>query len=191
MNGSKKPGRPKGVRGKKEILSEYQVDLVVESIMNTNRSNRCRNIVLILFNHYLGMKAVDLVVLKVSDVYDGKAIFGSLIVNKVEPVIALKFNKKLYIALELLIKSRIENEGKSFDCNSALFKSQKNTFSPSTLARLINKIYQDAGFSNTTSHSGKRSYLKKLVTQQHDIKTISRMTGDVAINVRRYLDEYI
>ena len=141
MGGQTKSGRPKGTAGKKESLSDRELELVVKSIMNANRSTKYRNATLVLFNHYLGLKAVDLAVLKVSEVFDGKAIFGGLIVSKVESETALRFNKKIHIALDAYIKSRMEKEDEAFALNSALFKSQKGSFSSVTLARLINNVY--------------------------------------------------
>ena len=189
MAGHSKPGRPKGTAGKKGIMSDHEIDLVIKSILNANRSTKYRNAVLILFNHYLGLKAVDLAGLKVLDVFDGKDIFGGLILSKVEPVTVLRFNKEINIALDAYIKCRMQKEGEVFSLNSALFKSQKKIFSAATLARLINTIYKETGFPNVTSHSGKRSFVKNLVTLTQDVNIISKMTRDVEMNARRYLSD--
>jgi len=189
MGGSKKLGRPKGSCGKKGTLSNHEIDLIVKSIMNANRSNKYRNATLILFNHYLGLKAVDLAALKISDVFNGKDMLGGLVVSKVEPVRVLVFKQELQITLGSYIKNRMEKEGETFDLNLRLFKSQKGEFLPGTLARLINTIYKGSGFPNATSHTGKRSFVKSLITQTQDINVIGKMTGDVSMNVRRYLDE--
>jgi len=120
MYGRKKPGRPRGTGGKKETLNDHQIDLVIQSIMNANRSTKYRNTVLILFNYYLGLKAVDLAALKVSDVFDNELILGSLIIKEAKiPRMLMLNNQKLREILGLYIQDRMNKEGCKHHPNSA------------------------------------------------------------------------
>jgi len=184
-----KLGRPKGIEGKSRVFSQDELDSVIQFLKSSNRNTKYRNIVLILFNYYLGLKAVELCKLKVSDVFNGKEVLGGLIVSEDKSSIALRFNKELQEAIDLYIERRTQNEGKSFDIQLVLFKSQKAAFSPKTLGRLINSIYKKAGVAGITSHSGKRSFILNYIRAGGDIEGVHKLTGDVrVINTRKNLE---
>jgi len=190
MNGYTKAGRPKGTYRKARLISEREFNSVIQFLEESNGIHKNRNICILLLNFHLGIKAIDLCLLKASDVFNGKEILGGLCIRKTEPIVHIRLDKKLRFALDLYVKQRIEEEGGSFDTDFILFKSQKNNFSSATLVPLIKKIYHDAGFPGVTSHSGKGAFMKKQVEMHQDIKTVGKMISDVSMNVRRYVTKY-
>ncbi|MBU55222.1 MAG: hypothetical protein CL392_01590 [Acidiferrobacteraceae bacterium] len=63
-----------------------------------------------------------------------------------------------------------------------LFKSQKGRFfSPNSMAHLIKRIYDDAGFRNASSHSGRRKFATTLIEQGADINCVKLLMGHSSI----------
>ena len=82
MTGRQIIGRPKGTKGKSRKFTSNELDSVIQSLKDSNRNTQIRNIPLIYFNYYLGLKAVHICLLKVSDVFNGKEVSVGLIVSK-------------------------------------------------------------------------------------------------------------
>jgi site-specific recombinase XerD len=163
---------------------------VIRSIRESeSQKNTERDIALIHFNFFLGLKAVELCTLKISDVYDGKQLKGTLRMSKPQKEWVLQLSDKyLQRALETYITCRKQSEGKHFSIHSDLFKSQKGSFSKQALSALINKIYKQSGLLGVTGHTGKLSYIKNRLQYGFSVEQIFLITGDVSIkNTQRYV----
>jgi len=188
MKVNKNAGRPLGSKRKSRIFNEVEFRQVIKSITNSRLSSNIeRNITLIYFNYYLGLKGIELCRLKLDDVYDGKKILNGIRIIKPKHRIVALNNPQLKGALDSYIKSRVEKESASFSIHSDLFKSQKGSYSPQSLNRLINTIYKDAGLSCVTSHSGKLSFMHHKFNHGFSLEQVHDLTGNVHINTTRVL----
>nr|WP_242604784.1 site-specific integrase [Legionella busanensis] len=63
-----------------------------------------------------------------------------------------------------------------------LFQTQRRSrFTPHTLQKWFKVIYDKAGIISASSHSGRRTFITKLIEQGVDIKAVSRLTGHSSI----------
>lgn len=166
--------------GKAPYISEDDFQLTLNSL---NGANALRNKCVLYFSHFLGLRAKELSLLTVGDVYDLKQ-------NKVKDLIRLlgkvtKGNKyrEVFlvnpIARELVEEYILKERPK--DPNAPLFLSQKGgAFSPTNMVHMINNCYKKAGI-NATSHSGRRSFATRLIRKGGDIYSIKQLMGHSSI----------
>lgn len=168
--------------GKAPFVSEDELVLILEQIGGINEK---RNMNILLFSHFLGLRAKEIASLRVGDVYDSKKksvketirLLGSMTKgNKYREVFLMDdFTKKSII--DYIIKDRPAN-----DPNAPLFLSQKGgAFSANTMQRMISNLYKDAGIK-ASSHSGRRSFATRLIRKGVDIYSIQQLLGHSNIN---------
>lgn len=166
--------------GKAPYLSEDELESTLESQKGVNAlRNRC----VLYFSHFLGLRAKELSMLLVGDVYDIKK-------DKVREVVRLqgrvtkgnKFREVFLVnpfARELIEKYITKERPK--DKDAPLFLSQKGgPFSPNSMARMIKICYQKAGIQ-ASSHSGRRSFATRLIQRGGDIYSIKQLMGHSSI----------
>lgn len=167
--------------GKAPFVSDEDLDLTLNSL---DGLNQLRNQCILLFSHFLGLRAKEMASLKVGDVYDHKRA-------KVKETIRLlgaytKGNK--YREVFLMdqrsiehIKKYIELERPKNNPEAPLFLSQKGgSFSANTMQRMIGNLYKKAGIK-ASSHSGRRSFATKLIRKNVDIYSIQQLMGHSSI----------
>ncbi len=196
MLASKKTGRPKGITGKAQVLSANDLSRVFKVIAGGNHPKR--NTAIVVLSHYLGLRAKELAALKIGDVVEGQAY-------SIKPTLRLVAaytkgakhrdislaNDKVKKALQHLIAERIAEDGLTFHVEAPLFRSQKQVaFSPNTMARLLIKIYAEAGFDKASSHSGRRSLITQLAYAGYDLNSVRQIAGHSSISTtQRYIDD--
>jgi integrase/recombinase XerD len=86
-------------------------------------------------------------------------------------------HKKVCDALEEYIKSI-----KSHDRKQPLFQTQRKArFTPNALQKWFKSLYDKAGIVGASSHSGRRTFITRLIEQGGDIKAVSRLAGHASI----------
>jgi integrase/recombinase XerD len=91
-------------------------------------------------------------------------------------------NKKVIAALSEYIHSIRIKEQELFNFNAPLFKTQRGSrFQPDVLQKWFRKIYDKAGLVGASSHSGRRTFITRLIEQGADIKAVSRLAGHAHI----------
>lgn len=166
--------------GKAPYVSEDDLEITLATQKGVNA---LRNKCVLYFSHFLGLRAKELSMLKVGDVYDIKK-------DKLKDIIRLlgkitKGNKYREVFLvnpiaRELIEEYIRKE-RPKDPNAPLFLSQKGgPFSPNSMCTMINNCYKKAGIQ-ATSHSGRRSFATRLIRKGGDIYSIQQLMGHSSI----------
>jgi integrase/recombinase XerD len=61
---------------------------------------------------------------------------------------------------------------------SPLFQTQRQShFTPNVLQKWFGAMYEKAGIVGASSHSGRRTFITRLIEQGVDIKAVSRLAG--------------
>jgi len=91
-------------------------------------------------------------------------------------------HKKVKDAIEKRISDEIQNSRDGVKLDAPLFKSQKGGFfNANSMVHLIKRIYQDAGLSNASSHSGRRKFATTLIESGADIHCVKTLMGHSSI----------
>lgn len=166
--------------GKAPFISPDDLSRTMDSLKGVNA---LRNRALLLFSHYLGLRAKEMASLKVGDVYDLKQ-------HRVRDVVRLigaytKGNKFREVFLmdeqARTIISRYICKERPMCADAPLFLSQKGgPFTANTLQRAIANLYKQAGV-NGSSHSGRRSFATNLIRKGADIYSVQQLMGHSSI----------
>jgi integrase/recombinase XerD len=158
-------GRPKGSTGKAAVLSSAQVrDALASARRHGRHSNRAE--VALTLSIELGLRAIELASLTFGDVYGPE--------GGVRPTISIK---PAYLATVEVVIIDIDSpklrglladyREKEFDGRGVagrvpLFRSQRGgCLTAASMARFITGLYHQAGISNGSSRSGRRTLLDR------------------------------
>lgn len=173
-------------QGKASIMKESDLKRVIQ--YQRSEKHGLRNIALLHFSFYLGLRAKEMAGLSVKNVQfpDGKMKEEILLTrqmtkgNKQRTVFLT--HQKVRSALTDYLNERREKD-EQFDMNSPLFKSQKNfRFTSQTLSMLFRQIYDKVGLSNCSSHSGRRTFATALLQNGVNIKNVQTLLGHANIS---------
>lgn len=147
-----------------------------------------RNIAIIYCSFGLGLRAKEIASLKVSDIFDEElTIFDE--VNLTRSMTKGEKQRHIYIdnnkiitALSRHVVAMKEQEKSCFRYDGPLFKTQrKEKFHPDVLQKWFRKLYDKAGIVGASSHSGRRTFITRLIEHGADIKTVSHLAGHSSI----------
>jgi integrase/recombinase XerD len=181
---AKRRGRPPGTSGRAAVLSASQVRHVFRVARSRSR-HAARAEAALAMSLGLGLRAKELTSLQWADVYDAE--------GRVRPVLHLraaytKGGKTRDVFLSSPALRRVlskHGEGRwllsARTSHAPLFPSQKGgPMTPSSMARFLKGLYREAGISNASSHSGRRT----LITRPErgiDLKAIAEIAGHSSI----------
>jgi integrase/recombinase XerD len=181
----KKEGRPFGITGKARAITDDELRHVLH--VTANGLHPKRNVAMLILSNYLGLRAKELAALKIGDVYDGTGInstlrlFANYTKGHKHRDLSLG-NPTVIQALETYLERRQEKDGALFNLQAPLFRSERGChYSPTSMSRAINIMYQKAGLIKASSHTGRRSLITKLAYKGIDIYTIMRIAGHRSI----------
>ena len=176
-----------GKTGSAVVLTDQQLKIVFKTILGSGSVHTDRNYLIIVLSHLCGLRAKELASLKVSDVMVGGKVvdtlrlIGSYTKGNKHRDIPLN-NHKVIDAITKHIDNQMEVRSRFVEPSGPLFKSQKGRFfSPNSMAHLIKRIYDDAGFRNASSHSGRRKFATTLIEQGADINCVKLLMGHSSI----------
>ena len=167
-----------------KVLTDSELR-VVYSIAKTNRHS-LRNVCLLDFSFLCGLRAQELVDLRLCDVLDSQ----DRIKQEMEITGKGDFCRTVYLSNRKLRRNLAEylatREGE--DGKRPLFLSQKDKFCSSSLQRVFKNLYHEAKIDGASSHSGRRSFATKLIENGFDIKSVSILMGHRSIQMTsRYI----
>lgn len=172
--------------GKSRVLSEAEFKRLL--IIAKEGTFGVRNVAIVYCSFGLGLRVKEISSLKISDVFDSQF--------KVLDEINLKrrmtkgekqrhvyiTNQKLANALQLHLQNMRDREKEQFNKQSWLFKTQRGSrFHPDVLQKWFRKLYDKTGLTGASSHSGRRTFITRLIEQGADIKAVSRLAGHASI----------
>ena len=186
MDGESKMSRA-GKTGSASVLTDEQLQMVLKTILGSGSTHASRNYLIIVLSHLCGLRSQELASLKVIDVWIGGRVVdtlrlvGSYTKGNKHRDIPLT-NPKVVSAIEQHISDQSQVRGRFVEPSGPLFKSQKGRFfSPNSMVHLIKRIYDDAGFRNASSHSGRRKFATTLIEQGADINCVKLLMGHSSI----------
>lgn len=181
--------------GKSRVLSDSELKRLL--IIAKEGTFGIRNVALVYCSFGLGLRVKEIGALKIPDVFDSQF--------KVMDEINLKSfmtkgekqrhvyvtHPKLINALQLHLQDMRHREKESFNETSWLFKTQRGSrFHPDVLQKWFRKLYDKAGLAGASSHSGRRTFITRLIEQGVDIKAVSRLAGHASIvTTSEYVDD--
>ena len=172
--------------GKARVLTEDEFKRLLVIAKNAQMAER--NLAIIYCSFGLGLRAKEIAALKVSDIFDANFnileevnLTRSMTKGDKQRHVYIN-NKKIIAALSNHIKAMKSAEGLCFRYDNALFKTQrKMAFTPDTLQKWFRKLYDKAGIKGASSHSGRRTFITRLIEQGADIKAVSHIAGHASI----------
>ena len=176
-----------GKTGSATVLTDQQLKIVLKTVLGGGNTHSYRNYLIIILSHLCGLRAKELASLKVSDVWIAGKVVGTLRLigsytkgNKHRDIPLT--NRKVVDAIEKHLTNEMEMRGPFLEPSGPLFKSQKGRFfSPNSMVHLIKHIYEDAGFGNASSHSGRRKFATTLIESGADINCVKLLMGHSSI----------
>lgn len=172
--------------GKARVLNEQEFKRLL--IIAKDSPFALRNIAIIYCSFGLGLRVKEISSLTFKDVID----FDFNILEEVNLKRAMTkgdkqrhvyiTNKKVASALLEYIDDVHKKEKELFNFKAPLFKTQRGSrFHPDVLQKWFRKLYNKAGLVGASSHSGRRTFITRLIEQGADIKAVSRLAGHAHI----------
>lgn len=172
--------------GKARVITETELKRVLN--YQASQKHGLRNICILNFSFFLGLRAKELAGLSIGDV-TSENNFEEL---KEEVVLIRDITKGRKQRSVFLTNPKVRNtlteylnqrkiDGEEIDPNSPLFRSQKNLrFTNRTLAQLLNSMFDAVGISGT-SHSGRRTFATSLLSGGINIRNVQTLLGHSSI----------
>lgn len=170
--------------GKARVLNESEFKRLL--IIAKDSPFSIRNIAIIFCSFGLGLRAKEIASLKISDVVDAE--FNVLDeVNLTRNMTKGDKQRHVYVThkkITAALQDHIDHlqEQGVLNQQSGLFKTQRGSrFHPDVLQKWFRKLYDKAGLQGASSHSGRRTFITRLIEQGADIKAVSRLAGHASI----------
>lgn len=172
--------------GKARVLTESEFKRLL--IMAKESPFALRNVAIIYCSFGLGLRVKEIAALKISDVFDNQLkVMDEInllrVMTKGEKQRHVYItNKKVASALQDYLDDIQNTEQSAFNAKGFLFKTQRgNRFHPDVLQKWFRKLYDKSGLIGASSHSGRRTYITRLIEHGADIKAVSRLAGHANI----------
>lgn len=170
--------------GKARVLNEAEFKRLL--IIAKASTFALRNTAIIFCSFGLGLRAKEIASLKISDVVDSQ--FKVLDeVNLTRNMTKGDKQRHVYVTHNKITTALQEHIDHlkvqvAFNPQGYLFKTQRGSrFHPDVLQKWFRKLYDKAGLHGASSHSGRRTFITRLIEQGADIKAVSRLAGHASI----------
>lgn len=170
--------------GKARVLNEAEFKRLL--IIAKDSTFALRNIAIIFCSFGLGLRAKEIASLKISDVVDHQLNVLDE-VNLTRCMTKGDKQRHVYVTHKRItsaLQEHIDHLQKqdTFNPQGWLFKTQRGSrFHPDVLQKWFRKLYDKAGLQGASSHSGRRTFITRLIEQGADIKAVSRLAGHASI----------
>ena len=163
----------------------------LSAIIETKRY-ATRNHTIVALSFYAGLRACEIAALKISDAFDGSGEVrdtiqlassqtkgddaGTVLVSKRLAEQLKKFGKKY--------KSHVKGEDAPL-----IFSAKGGGFNAQTIINLFQKLYEEAGITGASSHSGRRQFVTELADKGINARIIQALARHKHLNTTmRYID---
>ena len=172
--------------GKARVLTELEFKRALT--IAKDHPMGVRNIAMLYCSFGLGLRVKEIASLKVRDVCDNQYnildeinLLSTMTKGDKQRQVYLA-NKKITVALKNHIDKEYEKAKDNLAMESPLFKTQRrNKFQPDALQKWFSALFTKAGITGASSHSGRRTFITRLIEQGADIKAVSKLAGHASI----------
>jgi integrase/recombinase XerD len=172
-----------------KTLTEHELKILL-AVISQGRNVK-RNRLMMLMSYWAGMRVGEIAALKIGDVLNENGTVKDEIRLTPEQT---KGNKARTVMLGDKLCKEIANYCSSLKKNDPtrpLIASQKsrNGFSANSLSQEFKKLYERAGISGATSHSGRRSFITNLANKGIGVRVLQSLAGHSSIaTTQLYID---
>ena len=167
--------------GKARVLQEAEFKRLLIVAKNGAMANR--NVAMVYCSFGLGFRAKEIASLSIADVANthyqllDEICLKRAMTKGEKQRYAYLTNKKMCEALQAHL-----NDLTHLSRNKPFFQTQrKSRFTPNSLQKWFKSLYDSAGIIGASSHSGRRTFITRLIEQGADIKAVSRLAGHASI----------
>jgi len=175
-----------------KVLTQTEIKRLLRVVSTTKHA--ARNRVVVMLSYLAGLRACEIAALKVGDVIN--------VINdswEVKTEVVLKSNQtKGKKAQTVVLSSQLRKEIADYYEKIALLVDQtdyllitqkKSGFSSQTIQNLFRELYQAAGISNASSHSGRRTFITTLSEKNVSVRVIQELARHSSLaTTQRYID---
>jgi len=176
-----------------KVLTQAEIKRLLRVVSTTKHA--ARNRLVVMLSYMAGLRACEIASLRVGDVIN-ELQDGTWEV-KTEAV--LKSNQtKGKKAQTVVLSSQLRKEIADYYEKIALLVDQtdyllitqkKSGFSSQTIQNLFRELYQAAGISNASSHSGRRTFITTLSEKNVSVRVIQELARHSSLaTTQRYID---
>lgn len=163
--------------GKAKVLTENEFKLL--TLVAKEGKFGVRNLAMIYCSFGLGLRAKEIASLTIGDVANNQYQLLDEISLKRKMTKGEK-QRHVYLThkkIREILQAHL-NTVKGTPFNKSLFQTQRQSrFTPNTLQKWFRSLYDKAGIHGASSHSGRRTFITRLIEQGADIKAVSRLAG--------------
>ena len=181
------------------VLTEREIKKVLQYC--NQHKHPSRNRAMLLSTHLAGLRVGEVAALKVSDVINSEGeikdeIYLSADQTKGSRPRTVLVPKRLQIELKQYLQAKYGLERLAAvsltDTSIALFHTQKHPkrgFSANTLAQHFHYLYERAGITGASSHSGRRGFISNLANKGVHVRVLMALAGHQSIaTTQKYID---
>ena len=181
------------------VLTEREIKKVLQYC--NQHKHPSRNRAMLLSTHLAGLRVGEVAALKVSDVLNSEGeikdeIYLSADQTKGSRARTVLVPKRLQIELKQYLQAKYGLERLAAvsltDTSIALFHTQKHPkrgFSANTLAQHFHYLYERAGITGASSHSGRRGFISNLANKGVHVRVLMALAGHQSIaTTQKYID---
>jgi len=175
-----------------KVLTQAEIKRLLRVVSTTKHA--ARNRVVVMLSYLAGLRACEIAALRVGDVIN--------VINdswEVKTEIVLKSSQtKGSKAQTVVLSSQLRKEISDYYQKIALLVEQtdcllitqkKSGFSSQTIQNLFRELYQAAGISNASSHSGRRTFITNLSENGVSVRVIQELARHSSLGTtQRYID---
>lgn len=167
--------------GKAKVLSEVEFKRLL--IIAKEGQFAVRNTALIYASFGLGLRAKEIASLTIADVSNPD--FQLLDEISLKRAMTKGDKQRHAYLIHDKVRKALQahlNELKQLSRDKPFFQTQRRSrFTPNTLQKWFKSLYDKAGITGASSHSGRRTFITRLIEQGADIKAVSRLAGHANI----------
>lgn len=170
-----------------QVLNDKDIKRVLAAIAKRSYSKRDR--AMFMLSYLAGMRVGEIAALRVCDVYEAD--------GSVKAQIRLtRHQTKGGEARTVLLNAQAQEELRIYartlnrNGEQPLFVSKwGKAMSPNSLVQVFGRFYKQAGLSNASSHSGRRSFLTGLAHKGVNVRVLAALAGHKNISTtQRYIE---
>jgi integrase/recombinase XerD len=172
-------GRPQGHTGQAPILKSDEIKRLLRVAKTRPRMPMKAEIALCL-SLYLGLRAKEIAALRSGDVYDETGGVRDVLHLRTAYTKGGK-TRNVFLAAPKLRQALTEYAratGIAQRPNAPLCRSQKGgSFRAGSMVRFLKRLYMEAGLTEASSHTGRRTFITSLAERGIDLKAIAVLAG--------------